>query len=84
MQNAASASHDAFVYSDDPLHDITDIVKMSTADIPPTTYNAAFFKMECKHTNSNELQAPSASQSVYREDCTQCFGSIVSLAADLP
>lgn len=25
-----------------------------------------------------ELRAPTASQSVYREDCTQCFDSIVS------
>lgn len=50
--------------------------------------------MACKHVNapgklphppcqlktdrSLELRAPAPSQSVYREDCTQCFDSIVS------
>ncbi|KAL5332159.1 hypothetical protein BJX70DRAFT_384968 [Aspergillus crustosus] len=30
----------------------------------------------CSHKDSLELQPPSASQYVYREDCTQCFDSI--------
>ena len=33
--------------------------------------------MSCKHVSS-ALYPPSASQSVYREDCTRCFDSIVS------
>ncbi|KAL8737663.1 MAG: hypothetical protein Q9181_001453 [Wetmoreana brouardii] len=32
--------------------------------------------MACKHVNSAELRVPTATQSVYREDCTQCFDSI--------
>lgn len=32
--------------------------------------------MACKHVNAPELKPPSPSQSVYREDCTQCFDSI--------
>ena len=32
--------------------------------------------MACEHINSSELHAPGPSQSVYREDCTQCFDSI--------
>ncbi|KAL8703553.1 MAG: hypothetical protein Q9201_003257 [Fulgogasparrea decipioides] len=32
--------------------------------------------MACKHVDSAELQVPTALQSVYREDCTQCFDSI--------
>ncbi|PSN64514.1 ubiquitin carboxyl-terminal hydrolase 14 [Corynespora cassiicola Philippines] len=32
--------------------------------------------MACVHVNAAELRAPGASQSVYREDCTQCFDSI--------
>ena len=32
--------------------------------------------MACEHVDSPGLQIPSPSQSVYREDCTQCFGSI--------
>jgi ubiquitin carboxyl-terminal hydrolase 5/13 len=31
--------------------------------------------MACTHTEVS-LKVPSSSQSVYREDCTQCFGSI--------
>ncbi|KAL4901968.1 hypothetical protein BDW74DRAFT_159364 [Aspergillus multicolor] len=30
----------------------------------------------CPHHGSPDLQPPSASQAVYREDCTQCFDSI--------
>ncbi|KAL4947751.1 hypothetical protein BDW69DRAFT_177823 [Aspergillus filifer] len=30
----------------------------------------------CCHSNSLDLRPPSASQAVYREDCTQCFDSI--------
>ncbi|RDW74752.1 ubiquitin-specific protease UBP14 [Aspergillus mulundensis] len=30
----------------------------------------------CLHRGSPDLQPPSASQAVYREDCTQCFDSI--------
>lgn len=36
--------------------------------------------MACKHINAPELKPPSPSQSVYREDCTQCFDSIDDLA----
>jgi ubiquitin carboxyl-terminal hydrolase 5/13 len=32
--------------------------------------------MACKHINSPDLRPPRANQSVYREDCTQCFDSI--------
>ncbi|KAL9002604.1 MAG: hypothetical protein Q9188_004477 [Gyalolechia gomerana] len=32
--------------------------------------------MACKHVDSAELRAPTPAQSVYREDCTQCFDSI--------
>ncbi|KAB2569861.1 putative ubiquitin carboxyl-terminal hydrolase 14 protein [Lasiodiplodia theobromae] len=32
--------------------------------------------MACLHVNAPELRAPAPSQSVYREDCTQCFDSI--------
>lgn len=32
--------------------------------------------MGCKHVDAAELRPPRANQSVYREDCTQCFGSI--------
>ncbi|KAL5431330.1 hypothetical protein PMIN06_012341 [Paraphaeosphaeria minitans] len=32
--------------------------------------------MACTHVNASELRAPGPSQSVYREDCTQCFDSI--------
>ena len=32
--------------------------------------------MACHHTDSSELHPPGPAQSVYREDCTQCFGSI--------
>lgn len=32
--------------------------------------------MACKHADSAELRAPTPAQSVYREDCTQCFDSI--------
>ncbi|KAL8941618.1 MAG: hypothetical protein Q9211_001749 [Gyalolechia sp. 1 TL-2023] len=32
--------------------------------------------MTCKHVDSAELRAPAPAQSVYREDCTQCFDSI--------
>ena len=32
--------------------------------------------MACIHVNAPELKPPSPSQSVYREDCTQCFDSI--------
>ncbi|PKY02892.1 ubiquitinyl hydrolase [Aspergillus campestris IBT 28561] len=32
--------------------------------------------MACLHVNSDDLKQPSASQAVYREDCTQCFDSI--------
>ncbi|OJD36994.1 ubiquitin thiolesterase [Diplodia corticola] len=32
--------------------------------------------MACLHVNAPELRAPGPSQSVYREDCTQCFDSI--------
>ena len=41
------------------------------ANAPPSS--AA---MACKHVDSSELHPPRSSQSVYREDCTQCFGSI--------
>ncbi|KAL4927448.1 ubiquitin-specific protease UBP14 [Aspergillus undulatus] len=30
----------------------------------------------CCHSDSSDLRLPSASQAVYREDCTQCFDSI--------
>ena len=33
--------------------------------------------MACKHVTS-DLQPPRPSQSVYRDDCTQCFDSAVS------
>ncbi|KAI4193909.1 MAG: hypothetical protein LQ350_008085 [Teloschistes chrysophthalmus] len=32
--------------------------------------------MACKHVDSTELRVPTSAQSVYREDCTQCFDSI--------
>ncbi|KAF4311489.1 Ubiquitin-associated/translation elongation factor EF1B [Botryosphaeria dothidea] len=32
--------------------------------------------MACKHVDAPELRAPAPSQSVYREDCTQCFDSL--------
>ncbi|KAF8865041.1 ubiquitinyl hydrolase [Acephala macrosclerotiorum] len=32
--------------------------------------------MACKHVNAPELRVPAPTQSVYREDCTQCFDSI--------
>ncbi|KAF2101863.1 ubiquitin thiolesterase [Rhizodiscina lignyota] len=32
--------------------------------------------MSCKHVNAAELRPPGPNQSVYREDCTQCFDSI--------
>ncbi|OCK79184.1 ubiquitin carboxyl-terminal hydrolase 14 [Lepidopterella palustris CBS 459.81] len=32
--------------------------------------------MACIHVNSPELRAPGPNDSVYREDCTQCFDSI--------
>lgn len=32
--------------------------------------------MECPHVHSADLRPPRANQSVYREDCTQCFDSI--------
>ncbi|CAI6335212.1 unnamed protein product [Periconia digitata] len=32
--------------------------------------------MACTHIDAPELQAPGPNQSVYREDCTQCFDSI--------
>ncbi|KAL2844294.1 hypothetical protein BJY01DRAFT_215023 [Aspergillus pseudoustus] len=32
--------------------------------------------LPCFHTDAPELRPPSASQAVYREDCTQCFDSI--------
>ncbi|KAH7356565.1 ubiquitin carboxyl-terminal hydrolase-like protein [Rhexocercosporidium sp. MPI-PUGE-AT-0058] len=32
--------------------------------------------MSCKHANAAELRPPGVAQSVYREDCTQCFDSI--------
>ncbi|CZT45282.1 related to ubiquitin thiolesterase [Rhynchosporium secalis] len=32
--------------------------------------------MSCTHVNAAELRSPGATQSVYREDCTQCFDSI--------
>lgn len=32
--------------------------------------------MSCQHVNAPELRPPGPSQSVYREDCTQCFDSI--------
>ncbi|KAH7081616.1 ubiquitin carboxyl-terminal hydrolase 14 [Paraphoma chrysanthemicola] len=32
--------------------------------------------MACTHVNAPELRAPGPTQSVYREDCTQCFDSI--------
>ncbi|KAL9580991.1 MAG: hypothetical protein Q9212_004159 [Teloschistes hypoglaucus] len=32
--------------------------------------------MACKHVDSTELRVPTPAQSVYREDCTQCFDSI--------
>ncbi|KAI9725526.1 MAG: hypothetical protein M1828_003014 [Chrysothrix sp. TS-e1954] len=32
--------------------------------------------MSCTHINATELSPPKPSQSVYREDCTQCFDSI--------
>src|SRR5947207_5036220 len=32
--------------------------------------------MACKHVDAPELRAPRPNQSVYREDCTQCFDSI--------
>ena len=32
--------------------------------------------MECPHARSQDLRPPRANQSVYREDCTQCFDSI--------
>ncbi|KUJ15703.1 ubiquitin carboxyl-terminal hydrolase-like protein [Mollisia scopiformis] len=35
--------------------------------------------MACKHVNAPELHPPGPSQSVYREDCTQCFDSIDDL-----
>ncbi|KAE8454065.1 hypothetical protein EG329_007843 [Mollisiaceae sp. DMI_Dod_QoI] len=35
--------------------------------------------MACKHVNAPELRPPGPAQSVYREDCTQCFDSIDDL-----
>lgn len=32
--------------------------------------------MSCKHVDAAELKPPGPTQSVYREDCTQCFDSI--------
>ncbi|KAJ6007947.1 hypothetical protein N7540_011923 [Penicillium herquei] len=32
--------------------------------------------MTCAHSNASDLQPPRSSESVYREDCTQCFDSI--------
>ncbi|KAL2441211.1 Ubiquitin carboxyl-terminal hydrolase 14 [Exophiala dermatitidis] len=32
--------------------------------------------MQCPHAHSDDLRPPRANQSVYREDCTQCFDSI--------
>ncbi|TVY82715.1 Ubiquitin carboxyl-terminal hydrolase [Lachnellula suecica] len=32
--------------------------------------------MSCKHIDAAELRPPGPTQSVYREDCTQCFDSI--------
>ncbi|KAI9710515.1 MAG: hypothetical protein M1820_002651 [Bogoriella megaspora] len=32
--------------------------------------------MACKHVSASELRSPAPNQSVYREDCTQCFDSI--------
>ncbi|EKD16603.1 uncharacterized protein L3040_001346 [Drepanopeziza brunnea f. sp. 'multigermtubi'] len=32
--------------------------------------------MACNHVNAAELRPPGVNQSVYREDCTQCFDSI--------
>ena len=32
--------------------------------------------MACPHTQSQDLRPPRPNQSVYREDCTQCFDSI--------
>ena len=32
--------------------------------------------MACEHIDTSELRPPRANQSVYREDCTQCFDSI--------
>ncbi|KAJ5721150.1 uncharacterized protein N7483_009084 [Penicillium malachiteum] len=32
--------------------------------------------MACAHSNASDLQPPRSSESVYREDCTQCFDSI--------
>lgn len=32
--------------------------------------------MSCAHVNAPELRPPGPTQSVYREDCTQCFDSI--------
>ncbi|KAF2835609.1 ubiquitin carboxyl-terminal hydrolase 14 [Patellaria atrata CBS 101060] len=32
--------------------------------------------MSCQHVNSPDLRPPRPTQSVYREDCTQCFNSI--------
>ncbi|KAL8805925.1 MAG: hypothetical protein Q9200_005242 [Gallowayella weberi] len=32
--------------------------------------------MTCKHVDAAELRVPTPAQSVYREDCTQCFDSI--------
>ncbi|MCJ1267548.1 hypothetical protein MMC22_007433, partial [Lobaria immixta] len=36
--------------------------------------------MACKHINAAELRVPSPAQSVYREDCTQCFDSTDDLS----
>lgn len=36
--------------------------------------------MPCLHTDSPDLRAPRSNQSVYREDCTQCFDSIDDLS----
>jgi ubiquitin carboxyl-terminal hydrolase 5/13 len=43
---------------------------------PPSYAASTSSVMACKHVDAGQLRPPLPSQSVYREDCTQCFDSI--------
>jgi ubiquitin carboxyl-terminal hydrolase 5/13 len=51
------------------------MVSLDTPQTPQFTFDKLQI-MACKHVDAAELRPPGPTQSVYREDCTQCFDSI--------
>ncbi len=52
---------------------------MDSTVVLPFSEHAEDLSLVPKLIMSTELHPPTPAQSVYREDCTQCFDSIVSL-----